>query len=331
MTQYLSRSVSASTGCGAKASPSGFRTRWSATRRAASRYFFTRAGDIASDSAELSNPASLAGSTGNSRVGRMSTPVRSRIVWSYSALLSRRAGTGPGSPAFRFASSLRTAPIQAIDLVAGLGRRLPLRLRRGHRPGFELLQDQLPAREVLRHRLGGREAAQVEVALGLRPCRGTRGNRSRGTAGRSRGSGPRPAPPRASGRRGGRRRPSGGRPRPARGRPSSPGAQVVRIVRSVSCPHPAPLGLTKDESTRNVRGRQAQTGFSLAGGGSSWQGSPWCASHRASSNPQEFGPVLQGGEGPRRTPEGPDRSVHSLREPSRRSGPACSTPSRTTM
>ena len=60
--------------------PSGFRTRWSATSRAASRYFFTRAGDMVSDSAELSKPASLAGSTGNSCVGRMSTPVRSRMV-----------------------------------------------------------------------------------------------------------------------------------------------------------------------------------------------------------------------------------------------------------
>ncbi len=56
------------------------RTRWSATSRAAARYFLTRAGDMASDSPELSNPASFAGSTGNSRVGRMSTPVRSRIV-----------------------------------------------------------------------------------------------------------------------------------------------------------------------------------------------------------------------------------------------------------
>ncbi len=81
---------------------------------AASRYFFTRAGDIASDSAELSKPASLAGSTGNSRVGRRSTPVRSRIVLSYSALLSRRDGTCPGSPAFRDASSRRTAPIQSM-------------------------------------------------------------------------------------------------------------------------------------------------------------------------------------------------------------------------
>ena len=34
----------------------------------------------AGDSPELSNPASLAGSIGNSRVGRMSTPVRSWIV-----------------------------------------------------------------------------------------------------------------------------------------------------------------------------------------------------------------------------------------------------------
>ncbi len=79
-TQNLSRSVSVTAGWGAKTNPSGIRTRWSATSRAAARYFFTRAGDIASDSPELSNPASFAGSTGNSRVGRMSTPVRSRIV-----------------------------------------------------------------------------------------------------------------------------------------------------------------------------------------------------------------------------------------------------------
>ena len=110
-------------GAGRRRARRGFRTRWSATRRAASRYFFTRAGDIASDSAELSKPASLAGSTGNSRVGRMSTPVRSRIVWSYSALLSRRARTGPGSPAFRVASCLRTASIQSMTSRRSLGRR----------------------------------------------------------------------------------------------------------------------------------------------------------------------------------------------------------------
>jgi hypothetical protein len=48
--------------------------------RAAARYFFTSDGDIASDSPELSKPAWLAGSTGNSFVGRISTPVRSRTV-----------------------------------------------------------------------------------------------------------------------------------------------------------------------------------------------------------------------------------------------------------
>ena len=44
------------------------------------RYFLISARDMASDSPELSKPASLAGSTGNSFVGRMSMPVRSRIV-----------------------------------------------------------------------------------------------------------------------------------------------------------------------------------------------------------------------------------------------------------
>ena len=81
-TQYLSRSVSVTAGSGAKSNPAGLSTRWSATRLAAVRYFLSRAGDIASDSPELSNPASFAGSTGNSFVGRMSTPVRSadRVV-----------------------------------------------------------------------------------------------------------------------------------------------------------------------------------------------------------------------------------------------------------
>src|SRR3981081_3252631 len=51
---------------------------WSATSRLASRYFLTSAGDIASDSPELSKPAWLAGSTGNSLVGRGAAPLRAR-------------------------------------------------------------------------------------------------------------------------------------------------------------------------------------------------------------------------------------------------------------
>ena len=105
--------MSASIEWGANASPSGVSTAWSATLRAASSDFFTRAGEVASDSAELSNPAAFAGSTGNSRVGRRSTPVRSRIVWSYSALLNRLAGTGPGSPACARASWSRAALTQS--------------------------------------------------------------------------------------------------------------------------------------------------------------------------------------------------------------------------
>jgi hypothetical protein len=44
------------------------------------------AGDIVTDSPELSNPAWLAGSTGNSRAGCMSMPVTSRIVQAFVAL-----------------------------------------------------------------------------------------------------------------------------------------------------------------------------------------------------------------------------------------------------
>ena len=111
-TLYLSRSVSAITGNGAKARPSALSTRWSATYRAASRYFWKRAGDMLSDSAVLSNPSLFAGSTGNSRVGLMSTPVRSRMVLSYSALLSRLASTWPGSPACWLASRERISRSQ---------------------------------------------------------------------------------------------------------------------------------------------------------------------------------------------------------------------------
>jgi hypothetical protein len=110
---YLSRSVWTIIGWLAKEIPSRCRTAWSATMRAAPRYFFTSAGDIANDSPELSKPSWLAGSTGNSLVGRRSTPVRSRMVLSCSALLSRRASTGPGSPACFFASCIRSSWIHA--------------------------------------------------------------------------------------------------------------------------------------------------------------------------------------------------------------------------
>ena len=79
-TAYLSRSSSVTTGYGANEKPPGTNTMWLATSLVASRYFLIRAGDIASDSPELSKPAWLAGSTGNSFVGRMSTPVKSRMV-----------------------------------------------------------------------------------------------------------------------------------------------------------------------------------------------------------------------------------------------------------
>ena len=109
----MSLSVSVTTGNGANASPSGMKRTWSATNFAAWRYFATSAGDTASDSPVLSNPAALAGSTGKSRAGRMSTPVRSRTVASYSAFERRRGSTTPGSPALRSASRVRNASIHA--------------------------------------------------------------------------------------------------------------------------------------------------------------------------------------------------------------------------
>ena len=167
LTQYLSRSVSVTTGCGANARPSGFSTRWSATSRAASRYFFSSAGDMASDSAELSKPASFAGSTGNSRVGRMSTPrqVADRVVVLGVAQPARRA-PGPGSPAFRSASWFRNAAIHsmiclrasAVGLLGLLGR---------HRAVLELFENRGPLTVVPGDRLRRRVGAQVHVALRL--------------------------------------------------------------------------------------------------------------------------------------------------------------------
>ena len=51
-----------------------------AYRNSKGEFWTSSAGDIDNDSPELSKPAVLAGSTGNSRVGCMSTPVRSRMV-----------------------------------------------------------------------------------------------------------------------------------------------------------------------------------------------------------------------------------------------------------
>ena len=68
----------------------------------------TSAGDITSALPVFVNPSPAAPSTGNSRAGSSeSTPVRSRRVYVYSALLSRRSTTFPGSPARALASTVR--------------------------------------------------------------------------------------------------------------------------------------------------------------------------------------------------------------------------------
>ena len=114
------------------------------------------------------SPASLAGSTGNSRVGRMSTPVRSRIVWSYSALLSRRAGTGPGSPGRPLRLAARGRRVDPGDhVLPGLGRSAAAFFGSAASSRLELLEDRLPPAPVLGHRVGRGVGAQVEVALRL--------------------------------------------------------------------------------------------------------------------------------------------------------------------
>src|SRR5262249_4529446 len=72
---------------------------------AASRYLVTSGGDITRALPVFVKPSPAAASTGNSLAGsNEGTPVRSRTVQVYSALLSRRSTTRPGSPA-RFAAS----------------------------------------------------------------------------------------------------------------------------------------------------------------------------------------------------------------------------------
>ena len=87
--------------------PSGNRVAWLAICLPASRYFRSRAGDIACPAPVLVNPSPAALSPGNSRAGSRATPVRSRTVKVYSALLSRRSTTGPGSPDRASASEYR--------------------------------------------------------------------------------------------------------------------------------------------------------------------------------------------------------------------------------
>ena len=66
----------------------------------------------------FTKPSPAAPSTGNSRAGsNESTPVRSRRVWVYSALESRRRTTGPGSPARDAAISSRTVSAHSSSNV----------------------------------------------------------------------------------------------------------------------------------------------------------------------------------------------------------------------
>ncbi len=98
----------------------------SSTLSAASRYCSIRKEETCSASALLSKP--FAGVSGGSRSFRsMSTPSRSRTVFSYSARLSRRIGTRPWV-AFRAASAVSTRPriqsVKAVTSFAG-GRGFP--------------------------------------------------------------------------------------------------------------------------------------------------------------------------------------------------------------
>ena len=94
-------------------------------------------------------------------------PVRSRTVWSYSALLRRRTGTGPGSPAVRSDSARRTAPTQSITTRRSKSSGCAIRPLRGHRPGLDPLGDDLPEVDLPSHGRGGREGPQIQAGLGL--------------------------------------------------------------------------------------------------------------------------------------------------------------------
>ena len=121
---------------------------------------------MTSVSPELSKPAVLAGSAGNSRLGRMSTPVRSRTVLSYSALLSRRARTTPGSPSLRRASSSRAVRNHSMTWCAHFVGRPGRCLCRRHLLRFKLLKDHAPPDAVLRGVGIGEIAFEIKVGFG---------------------------------------------------------------------------------------------------------------------------------------------------------------------
>jgi hypothetical protein len=80
--------------------------------------FREQGGDITSALPVFVKPSPAAPSTGNSRAGSSaSTPVRSRSVYVYSELESRRSTTGPGSPAWVRASSASVVWSHAVSRV----------------------------------------------------------------------------------------------------------------------------------------------------------------------------------------------------------------------
>src|SRR5258707_14765472 len=95
-TQYLSRSVSVTTGWGANTKPPGLRTTWSATWRAAGRYFRGRGSGMGGDSPELSKPPSLGGGAGDSRGGRGAKAGGRGVGGAYSGVVGRGGGGGRG-------------------------------------------------------------------------------------------------------------------------------------------------------------------------------------------------------------------------------------------
>ena len=132
------------------------------------QYLPSNTGDMTSPSPLLVKPSPAAPSAGKSRVGCRSSPLRSRIVLSYCALLNRRTITRPGSPARAENFGVQQPPGPAEQLIALLGSRLRRILGR-HLAAFQHLQQVAPDFDFAPGVVERRETLEVQISLLL--CR----------------------------------------------------------------------------------------------------------------------------------------------------------------
>ena len=196
-TQYLSRSVSATTGCGAKANPSRLQDEVIGDQPRGLQVLLHQGRRHRQRFGRVVEPG-LVGGVDGELPGRPDVDARQVADRCGRTRRCSAAGRGPGRGRPRSASPRACGPTatQSITSPAGLGRRVALRLRRAastpasscSRTSSQSPGPSPPTSAVVVARSGrGRLSAS--------PCRGSRGSRCRGTGGPSPGSGLRSEPP----------------------------------------------------------------------------------------------------------------------------------------